>query len=302
LTASPPRALGLSLGLALLVAFLTASAFGLRQILLGAQPWLLGLWVVLPVVGLPLAAVTAYRLYGLLSARYLMDRDQFALRWGLAREVWPLEAIVSMQALPRAAIRAPWWKALCWPGCMVGECYVEGLGAAEIFAAGPVQEYVFVQSPYGSLVISPPDPTAFVARYHELLKLGSLEPVPHERQRPNFLSIQIWQDRMARALLLIGAGLCLGFLAFVAARLPGLPALIPFGYHPSGIPQARVPSSQLLLLPMMSGATWLTDLVVGSWLYRRPPQRSLAYLVWGMGAAVPSLLWGASLGLLALSS
>ncbi len=301
LSTPPPRALGLTLGAAFLSLSLAASAFGLRQILLGVQLSLLGLWVSLPSLGIPLAAVISYRLYGLLSARYWLDRDRFALRWGLAREVWPLSAVHSLRLLPREQAYSPPRRNFCWPGCLVGMGQVEGVGPVEVFAGQTAGGLVLLEGPHGALAISPPDPQAFIERYHELARLGSLEPVPFSRRRPDFLTLRIWEDRTGRILLLLGAALCLGFLAFAAARLPSLPETVLFGYHPSGMPQARVPASQLLLLPLVSGAAWLVDLVVGAWLFRRLPQPALAYLVWAVGCAVPLLLWGASLRLLELS-
>ena len=76
---------------------------------------------------------------------------------------------------------------------------------------------------------------------------------------------------------------------------------VPFGFDENGVPDLFVPPPRLLILPLAGGALWVADLVIGSWLYRIEQNRPIAYLVWGMGVILVSLLWGAMINLIAAS-
>ena len=299
MTFLPRRRLGLLLGSLLLLVLLGAIGVSIAQ--LGSATvsvWLL-LWVVLPLFGFPLALLVGFRLYGLLTAGYRLDRDAFVLTWGLAFEQIPLAELQRPQPAAQLglALRP---RGLWWPGCVVGRRQVDGLGQVEFFATTGQAGLVLLRTGDRTLAISPPDVEAFQQAFTNAVRLGSLEPVPSRSQRPDFLFGRVWSERAARVLILLGLALPLLLLAYLALRAPSLPAQgVPFGFLPSGQPAALAPPGRLLLLPLIAGLCWLADLVAGVWLFRREADQALAYALWGAAILTGLLLWGAVLLLLA---
>lgn len=296
---TPPRARGLLLGGLILVLLLGATALGVLELASAAVSPLTTLWVSLPIVATPLSAAVVYRLYGLLTASYRIDRNGFRLRWGLAGEEMPLAAVDSLRAASQVPgeVRVP--RGWGWPGSVIGRGTVEGLGVVEFFATVRDERLLLLSGAGKTLAISPADPKAFVAAYVEANRLGSLQPIGTRSLRPNFFLARLWSDRLGTGLILAGLGLPLLQLGFLALRVPGLPAQVPFGFNPLGVPGPWVPPGRLLLLPLVAGLCWLADVAVGAWLYRREAERPLAYGVWATAVAVGVLLWGAGLSLLA---
>lgn len=295
----PPRRLGLLLGGLLLTILLGATAFSVDRLARSTISGWTVLWVVVPLLGVPLAALVAYRLYGLASASYRLDRDGFRLIWGLAREQIPLNSLSAPRPITELPGRLIPAGGLWWPGCVVGRRDVEGLGSVEFFATTPPEGMVLLTAGEHHLAISPPDPGAFFQTFTSAVRLGSLEAIPSLSQRPNFLFNRLWSDHRARLLVILGLAAPLLLLAFLAIRASTLPALVPFGYDAAGHPDPWAPPGRLLLLPFIGGLCWLADLGIGAWLYRREDDRPLAYTVWGTAVFVGVLLWGAALQLLA---
>lgn len=298
---TPPRLPGLLLGILFLIVLLGSTTYAASELAVAAiSPWIV-LWVLVPLLSVPLAGLVVYRLYGLLSATYRLDRNGFYLAWGLAREQIPLADLER----PRLILDVPgrWLphEGLWWPGCVVGQGWVEGVGRVDFFATTPPQGMVLLSAGERHLVISPPDPVGFVEAFTQAVRLGSLEPIPAISQRPDFLFNRVWADRVARLLIALGLALSLLLLGYLALRAPDLPPRVAFGFDPAGSPDRWAPPGRLLLLPLIGGLCWVVDLAAGMWLYRRESDRLLAYVVWGAAAFVGLLLWGAALQLLAAS-
>ena len=296
----PSRALGLFVGGGLLLALLAAVGLGVVQLASTEISLITIVWVWLPLVGLPLALIVAYRLYGLATASYRLDRDGFSLRWGFASEQVALQDLSAPgpadQSLPPLSL----WRSLWWPGCYAFRSSVKGVGAVDYFATTGPEGWVLLSAGDGRhLVISPPDHETFQQAFVDATRLGSLEHIPTLSQRPDFLFTRLWEDRWARALILGGLLLPALLLVFLAVRAPGLPALVPFGFDSAGSPSLLAPPGRLLLLPFIAGLCWLADVLAGAWLYRNGEDRPLAYLLWATAVLVGGLLWGATLQLLA---
>lgn len=297
----PPRARGLILGIFLLALLVGITAVGLYQ--LGSSPIspVIVLWVTMPLIGLPLALVVVYRLYGLLTARYRLDRDGFYLVWGQSREQIPLSMVKSVEVVDQAGASLRPDPGLWWPGCVVGRTRSADHAGMEFFATGLGGRLVLVNTEAGSLAISPADPSAFNRAFVDATRMGSLEQIPALSRRPDYFSSRMWNDRLARGLLLGGLILDLLLLGFLAIRAPALGESVPFGFGPGGVPDPMVPPGRLLLLPLIAGLCWLGDLALGAWLYRREREKPIAYAVWTSALVVGGLFWGATLQLLAVS-
>jgi hypothetical protein len=74
---------------------------------------------------------------------------------------------------------------------------------------------------------------------------------------------------------------------------------VPLGFDQSGQPLEPVPSSQLLLLPVIGLFLNLADQIGGFYAYRRPETRVIAYFLWAAGILTSLLLFSAVLLLVA---
>jgi hypothetical protein len=292
---SPPRRLGLVIGALILLAGLAAVVLGVSN-LDEISPVLL-VWGALPVVGTAAAALAGYRLYGLLTARYVLSREGIGIRWGLAVEEIPL---------PQARLERPPTEVrrdlrpssrLVWPGCVTGSRQVAGVGVVEFFTTRGPDDSLLVFSPERILAISPPDPEAFVQAFAEAARLGPLDRIEARSVRPDLLPSRLWSDWIARALLLAGVAAPVALLGFLGLRSTSLPDQVPLGYDALGNPGALVAPGRLLLLPLIGGLCWATDLILGSAFYQRPRDRWIAYGLWGTAVVVGGLLWAAALRL-----
>lgn len=294
----PSRRLGISLGFLFLLILMGAILLGVLQLATATfSAWII-LWVSLPVVAVPLALLVSYRLYGLLTARYRLDRDGFYLTWGLNFEQIPLAAVQTLQPGSDVASNLRPGRGFWWPGCLVGHRLVEGVGEIEFFATSTAKGMVVVRLEERALAISPPDPDGFHQSFVAAMRMGSLEPIPERSQRPDFTSARLWNDLPARVLIIAGLLIPLLLLGYLAIRAPSLPPQVPFGFDLTGAADTLAPPGRLLLLPMIGGLCWLVDLVAGVWLYRREEDRILAYVMWTTAVLVGGLLWGATLQLL----
>lgn len=282
--------------LVILLALIVLSVVQLTTTTISA--WLF-LWVALPLVSGPLALLVIYRLYNLLTACYRLDRDGFYLTWGLITEQVSLAEITLMRAADEMAPGLRPDRGLWWPGYVFGSREVEGEGLVECFATTGSQGMIVMSVGERLLAISPPDLEAFQQAFVDATRLGSLEPIATLSQRPDFVFSDLWNDRLAQVLVVMGLALPLLLLGYLALRVPTLPGIVPFGFDTTGSPNPLAPPGRLLLLPMIGGLCWIADFAVGAWLYRQARDRPLAYAVWGVAILVGGLFWGATLQLLA---
>ncbi|MFP3853692.1 MAG: PH domain-containing protein [Anaerolineales bacterium] len=271
-----------------LVLALAMLAMGIISLAAAPISLLLVLWVALPLIGLPLALWSGHQLYGLLTARYRIDRDGFVLRWGFAREQVPLQQVRSVRWADRADLPSP---GLQMPGFHLGAAKE---GDPEYFAVTG-NHLVVVEFDQRRLVISPEDPEAFVDGFVSATRLGSLEPLAAKSQRTQLLPGRLWADPWARWMVLGGLILFLAFIGHLGFMANEMPAEIPFGFSTAGLPGPTAPPGRLLLLALLSGLVWAGNLIMGVWFYPREGQRPLAYGLWGLSWLICGLLWGAVL-------
>ena len=299
MTFTPPRLKGLLINTALLLLFLGGMAWGILQLSAGRVTPMLGIWTGMVICCAPLSLLVAYHLYGLITARYDLDRNGFAIRWGLASEQVPLSAIVGIVRGSQALHRRTLGWAYDLLGWSVGQRSIPGLGMIDFFIAGEPSGIIILKLKQRSLAISPASIEAFESAFAEANRLGSLKEPTERSQRPDFFSVRLWKDRIARSLILGSLLLLVFLLGYLAFRLPGLPDRVPFGFDLAGKPDTFVPPARLLLLPLAGAFFWAADLLLGAWLYRRQDGRSIAYFIWAIGLTMSLLFGGAVRYLLA---
>lgn len=297
----PNRKPGLLLGFVFLLILLSASVFGVIQLATATMSAWIILWVLLPIIGVPLSFLIGYRIYGLLTASYQLDREGFYLTWGLAYEQIPIADIQSAELASDTFENLTPEFTFRWPGCVVGHLDVDQGAAIEFFSTQTTEGIVLLLSNERTLAISPPDPEAFQKYFVDTVRMGSLESIPAISQRPDFILARMWNDIRARILVLGGITISLLLFGYLALRASTLPESVPFGFDPMGNPDPFAPPGRLLLLPMIGVFCWFLDFLTGVWVYRRNEDRPLAYAIWATSIIVGSLLWGAILHLLSVA-
>ncbi len=283
----PPRRRGLIIhGLAaLLMGIGGGIAFWLAlQGEVGARFILLLMASILLLAPLPLVL---YRAYALWQANYHMDRDGLRLRWGLRAEDIPLPEVEWIRPAAEMGFRLPlpFWRA---PGAILGARNIEGLGPVE-FMASEVKPLLLIATPRRVYAISPADREGFEHAFYRIIELGSLTPLSPFSARPVAFAQRIWQDRLARMLIITGFGLG-GLLFLASAWVMATQASISLGFAANLQPFEPGPPERLLLLPVMGSLAYLLDLTAGVFFYRRAEQRPVAYLVWVGCVLTPLLL------------
>lgn len=227
--------------------------------------------------------VLVYRLYALLNAVYILGRGGLKIRWGLRREDIPLNQIEWMRPAGELGFRLPMpW--LRWPGALLGTRKVPELGQVE-FIASDVAHMILVATPSKVYAVSPEKTNQFMSLFQQINELGSLAPLETQSVSPGLLLGRVWEDRLARVLILSSFGIGLFLLAGVAILVPGLEAI---AWTEPGI---MAPAERLLLLPILNGIVWLFNVIVAIFLYRRGGDLQIAaYLLWGSSALTGILL------------
>jgi len=232
-----------------------------------------------------------YRLYALLNAVYILGRDGLMIRWGLRREDIPLREIEWMRPADELGFRLPlpWLR---WPGAILGFRTVPELGRVE-FLSADLPHMVLVATPEKVYAISPADDVQFMSLFRQINELGSLSPFEAQSVYPTVLLGRVWEDRLARLMVIASLGIGLVLLAIVAIAVPGLETL------PWTEPGTTAPAERLLLLPILDGIIWLFNLLMGIFLYRRGADLQFAaYLLWGSAGLTGLLLLIGSLVLI----
>jgi len=250
----------------------------------GANFVLLLLLAVVLFVPLPLLA---YRGYALLTARYSVERDGLRLRWGLRAEDIPLPEIEWVRPASDLAFDLPVPR-LSWPGAILGSLNVSDLGPVE-FMASDRALLLLLATPTRVYAISPADPVGFVRAFQYATEMGSLSPIESYSARPASYLRSVWDDRLARTMLLLGAALTAALFVLVSLFIPGLDS-VSLGFSSSGQLLPPVPAAQLLLLPLLGGFAFLMDTLAGAYFYRYDPWRPVAYLMWASSTLTPALL------------
>lgn len=291
---APPKLLGTAIGvifLSLLVVVIGISLVNLGQGLLSPESLL---WIGLLLLALPIVLLVLNRLYGLVTARYRLDRDGLFIAWGLAYKQVPIGSIRRIRTGRELAGIARPDLGFWWPGCLIGHTKSGELGRVEFFAGSGSLVLVEMDSG-GMIALTPPDPEAFIAGFENARRMGALERIQVQSYRPERLLLEMRSDRLAVVLIALGLVIPLALLAGLVIGAPNLPEQVPFGFALDQQPGPLVPRGRLVLLPVIAGLIWLADLLLGGWFYRIARDRPIAHALWGTAVVSGVLLVGATL-------
>ncbi len=224
-----------------------------------------------------------YRLYALVNAGYILRRDGLLIRWGLRREDIPLDSIEWIRPANEVGYRLPlpWLR---WPGAVLGKRVVNELGDVE-YLGSDTAHMILVATPGKVFAISPENNKGFMTNYRRVNELGSLTRLDAQSVYPRVFIGRVMEDHIARWLVIVGFFIGMLLLAVNVIAIPGLDTI------PWVEPGSTAPAERLLLLPVLNGLIWLSNLALGTILYRRGgDHRIAAYLLWGTSGLTGILL------------
>ena len=234
-----------------------------------------GFWLALSAGILCLLPLTflLYRAYALYTTSYSLTRNGLELKWGMRKEVLPLNAIEWVRPLNEMGFRIP-GPLINLPGVFFGNRQVENLGKLE-FLASHLQQALLVATRRTVYIISPENARSFMSTFTTVNELGSLDALAEQSVRPKTLLMNIWQDKIARRLFLSSAVLLLVLLGLTTILAVQVETVSWFG-------DDQVPSVRLFLLPVINGLFWLVDLISGVFFYQRDDKSHMpTYALWG---------------------
>ena len=277
----PPKRVGLLIHAVLVLALLVLAGWGILNLLLtevGTNFIIYLLDALLALVPLPLFA---YRMYALLRADYIIDRDSLELRWGLRDEDIPLTDIEWLRPASdlTTPLRLPW---LPIPGAVLGTRRHPDLGTVEFLASDP-RNLLLVATSKRVYAISPENVAKFAQTFARSIEMGSLTPAQSKSVYPSFIFSRAWDNPLARFLWLIGLFLNIGLVIWVGLSIPTL-GQVSLGFAPSGVVLPPSPATQLILLPIESGLLFIVGLFAGLYFSRWETHRVLAVAIWASGA------------------
>lgn len=273
----PAKQAGVTVHLVIILMLAAASAWGFWNLSREQVGPTYVLYLLAALVAFVPIPVLAYRAYALLRADYSIDRDSLAIVWGLRVEDIPLTDIEWMK--PASDLAHPLaLPALRLPGSVLGTRRHPDLGLVEFIASDP-KKLILVATSKRVFAISPENPAAMVQTFARAIELGSLTPAEYKSVYPSFIVTQAWESPAARFLWLSGLFLNIGLVVWVGMLIPSL-AQVPFGFDTLGAPDEVVPSTQLILLPLISGFMYLVGIIAGLYFYRWQPHRPLSFLLW----------------------
>jgi len=243
-----------------------------------------GLLVLLSLLAI---AWLAYRLYNLERLGYELDRNRLAIHTAAIQQIIPLQSIKGVIDGRKDDLQVR-MKSLTWPGCVIGQGTIEGVGLTLFYAVTPPSQQAIVITPTLAYGISPADMDTFAQVYHASRALGPSIPVEQQSVQAPFTQWRIWHDRTAQGVLLGSILLCVLLFAVFCFRYPNLPALLPMHYDALGQVDRVAPRSEVAVLPTIAVMTWAMNGILGAVLYRR--ERMVSYLLWG-GALIVELLF-----------
>ena len=273
----PAKQFGLLLHLMIIILLGGASIWGLANLTSARVGPMFVTYLLVGILAFAPIPFLGYRAFALFKADYYIDRDSLAILWGLRIEDIPLTDIEWVRpasdlthplALPRFRL----------PGAVLGTRRHPDLGAVE-FIASSARNLILVATSKHVFAISPRDAVSLVRTFARATELGSLTPTEAKSVYPSFVITQAWESPVARFLWMSGLLLNLGLVAWVGFLIPAL-SQVPFGFDTFGVPNVTVPSSQLILLPLISGLLFITGFLSGLYLYRWDKERPLAFIIW----------------------
>ena len=291
----PDKALGLGVGLVVVLVIIGMEVFLLQSTL--DQPPGLNLYVIalLFVLSLPLLVLWLYWYYGLATLGYTMDRDALVIACGASRYVVPMEAIRRVVRGDEVEI-SQGFRGVGWPGYLMGSLRLKDLGLLLVASTEPLERQLVVVTDRLCYGISPRRPEQFIADLAARQALGPLHPAEQAVEYVSFVAAPVWRDRWFWGTVLLAFIANAALFGVIALRYPALPERLPLHFDVQGMVDRVGFKSGLIVVPTIGALSLAANGVLGTILHGR--ERLAAYLLAGMAVALQVVLWIAALGIL----
>lgn len=287
----PKRLLGSGLGIGAMVAVCLLDLvllYSLRSQTPSFVSFILGMVVALSV---PLLIILGYLLYGLFSLKYLIGRDTLVISWARRQEIVPLTAIEAVVPLKKLdeTIKV---RGFCWPGHCIAQGRGENIGEVLCYSTVGPAEGLVITTPSVSFVISPANPTGFLAALQARRKLGPAQELKQTRSDQGLAGLAIWRDWKVLGLAALAGAANASLFGYIAFRYPDLPDLVPL-LSEGGQVRLIGTKQELFELPVIGLIVFVANTILGFALHRW--ERPLTYFLTTVALVVQILVWSALL-------
>lgn len=221
-----------------------------------------------------------YRLYALHRSAYILERGGITLQWGWRSVTLPMDQVKWIYRDSDLEI-PPQAPALHWPGAVTGIRKFQR-GPEVEFLASRSRKLVIIAISDRYYAISPLYVEELISTYHDLIELGALQSLAGESVQPDLVITEIAKNRLSLGMILAGALLNISLLIWVLRVIPSRES-ISLGFKPDGFPRESLESVRLILFPILNSSAYLTNLILGMFLYRNTDNRALAFILWAAG-------------------
>ena len=272
----PPRRLGLLIHGGIMIVLAVISVTGFYYLSRADVGSGFIIWLLVALLGFAPIPFFGYRAYSLFRANYILDRDSLALIWGLRVEDIPLNDIEWIRHINDLThpLKMPGFSL---PGGILGVRRHPDLGVVE-YLASESKKILLVATAKRIFAISPNNPTALTQTFARATEMGSLTLVEAKSVYPSFVIAQAWEHTIVRFLWLSGLFLNIGLFVWVSIIIP-LMSRVSLGFRAES-----VPSTQLIILPIVSLFLFVLGWLAGLYFYRWDKERALAFVVWASSA------------------
>jgi hypothetical protein len=227
---------------------------------------LYGNFIGLVALGL-LSGFLLYRIIGVLTMTYEMDRNGLYIYWIGNRAVVPLAQIESMDSgAPGARVG---WPLLHRIGYNWGRGRTNDGRCLHLFSTVSLRKSLVVYTADEAYAISPLNQDTFVQELEQRRRLGAVKSLTPTVEPARIFFYAFWNDPLVRGALLVAFGLNLLALGIIAYQYPGLAEMVPIRFNAAGELADLRPRHQLIFLAMAAFALSLLNALVGIALYRR---------------------------------
>lgn len=272
---NPKPGLGLWIGLLLLLLALAgAGLFGMRLarfLTVPPETWRIDTVSYAELIGLLgcllATGIVAYRIAGVLTMRYSMDRNGVYISWIGNRAVIPIGQIERIESGIQGA-RIP-WLFLRNIGYYGGRGRTADGQTLHLFSTARPARSLVIHTATDAYAVAPAQRDTFLQELEQRRKLGVVKPLTPTVEPGRIFFYAFWNDTIIRLALLVALGLNLGLLAILATRYADLAPLIAMRFDAAGMPVELRPRHQVLFMPLAALGLSLLNTGLGLALYRR---------------------------------
>lgn len=290
----PRRLLGIGIGIGVILALVVLDGLilrTLRSLPISFTFFVMALTLALSVL---LVALIGYLVYGLLTLKYMMGRDGVFILWARRQETIPLAAIEAVVRLAEAgdSIARP---RLCLPSHCLGRGRDSRGREVLFYSTGNRADELLITTALCSYVISPDNPTRFLAAVRARRRLGPTRSLEQTRTEGGLADLPIWRDRIALGLATAAVLANISLFAYIAFRFPSLAEIVPL-LSESGQVRLLGAKQELFELPVLGLVVLLGNTVLGFALHRW--ERPVTYALVAVALLVQIIVWWAAISVM----